>query len=137
MAYFERVRDSISQAFNPELIRERTAAGWQMVSIEWRRELPEGEAPTTGAQEEAIPYGLRISEGGSRLEVDPVEDRVLLMMMALVAQDFSYYSIVSSLNEQGYRMRNGNPWTRTAVFEMMPRLIEAGPRLCSSLGAGR
>jgi len=39
---------------------------------------------------------------------------------------------VSSLNETGYRTRGGKPWTRVAVFNMMPRLIEVGPRIFNS-----
>ena len=132
MAYFERVRDVISGPFSPEIIRNRTGAGWQMVSIEWRRELPDQEAPTDGAFSEQIPYGLRISDDCQRLEVDPRENQVLLLMMDLLAQDFSYSSIVSDLNEKGFRTREGKPWSRVAVFNMMPRLIEAGPRIFSS-----
>jgi hypothetical protein len=130
MAYFERIRDVISGPFSPEIIGQRAAAGWQMVSIEWRRELPDGEAPTGGAYAEEIPYGLRISEDCMRLEVDPTENQA--MMMELLGQDFSYSSIVSDLNEKGFRMRDGKPWNRVAVFNMMPRLIEAGPRMFSS-----
>jgi hypothetical protein len=129
MAYFERIRDVISGPFSPEIIQQRTTAGWQLVSMEWRRELPEREAPTEGAFSEDIPYGLRISEDCQRLEVDPTENKVLILMMELLAQDFSYSSIVSDLNEKGYRMRDGNRWTRVGVFNMMPRLIEVGPRL--------
>ena len=132
MAYFERIRDVISGPFSPEIIGQRTAAGWQLVSIEWRRELPDREAPTEGAFAEDIPYGLRISDDCQRLEVDPTENKILLLMMDLLAQDFSYSSIVSDLNEKGYRMRDGSRWSRVAVFNMMPRLIEAGPRLFSS-----
>jgi hypothetical protein len=55
-----------------------------------------------------------------------------MLMMELLGQDFSYASIVSDLNEKGFRMRNGGPWNRVAVFNMMPRLIEVGPRLFSS-----
>jgi len=132
MAYFERMRDVISQPFSPEMIRQRSAAGWQMVSIEWRRELPDSEAPPEGGFVEDIPYGLRISDDCKRLEVDPHENQVLLLMMDLLAQDFSYSSIVSDLNEKGYRTRQGKPWSRIAVFNMMPRLIEVGPRIFSS-----
>ena len=57
MAYFERIRDVISGPFSPEVIRQRTAAGWKMVSIEWRRELPDGEAPAEGVFDEEIPKG--------------------------------------------------------------------------------
>jgi hypothetical protein len=69
MAHFERIRDVVSGPFSPEIIRQRTAAGWQMVSIEWRRELPDAEAPTPGSFSEDIPYGLRISDDCQRLEI--------------------------------------------------------------------
>jgi hypothetical protein len=132
MAYFERIRDVISGPFSPDILAQRAATGWQMVSIEWRRELPDGEAPTEGAYGEEIPYGLRISEDCLRLEVEPTENQAMMLMMELLGQDFSYSSIVSDLNEKGFRMRDGKPWTRVAVFNMMPRLIEAGPRMFSS-----
>lgn len=133
MAYFERIRDVVSEPFSSDVIRGRTAAGWQMVSIEWRRELPDSEAPPEGGVfSEDIPYGLRISEDCKRLEVDQHENKVLLLMMDLLAQDFSYSAIVSDLNEKGFRTRDGKPWSRVAVFNMMPRLIEVGPRIFSS-----
>jgi hypothetical protein len=131
MAYFERMRDVISGPFDSEVIRQRTAAGWQLVSLEWRRELPESEAPAPGVFSEEIPYGLRISDDCQRLEIDPVENRTLMLMMELWVQDFPYSTIVSDLNEKGLRMRDGRPWTRVAVFKMTPRLIEVGPRLFS------
>jgi hypothetical protein len=132
MARFERIRDVLSGPVSPEIIQQRSAAGWQMVSIEWRRELPDSESPSEGAFGEDIPYGLCISEDGLRLEVDPLENQALLQMMELLSQDFSYASIVSALNERGLRTRSGRPWTRIAVFNMMPRLIEVGPRLFAS-----
>jgi hypothetical protein len=132
MAYFERVRDVLSGPFSPDIIDHRTSAGWQMVSIEWRRELPDSEAPSEGAFAEEIPYGLRISDDCKRLELHEGENQILLLMMDLLAQDFSYSAIVSDLNEKGFRQRNGRPWTRIAVFNMMPRLIEVGPRIFSS-----
>ena len=132
MAYFERIRDVISGPFSPEVIRQRSAAGWQMVSIEWRRELPDAETPTEGAFNEDIPYGLRISDDCMKLEADHAEHQALMLMMELLVQDFSYSSIVSDLNEKGFRMRDGRPWSRVAVFNMIPRLIEVGPRFFSS-----
>jgi hypothetical protein len=132
MAHFERIRDVISGPFSSEIIGQRTAAGWQLVSIEWRRELPDLEAPTEGAFSEDIPYGLRISDDCQRLEIEPTENQALMLMMDLLGQDFSYSHIVSDLNEKGFRTRDGKPWSRVAVFNMMPRLIEVGPRLFSS-----
>ena len=132
MAHFERIRDVLSGPFSPDIIRQRESTGWQMVSIEWRRELPESEAPIEGAFNEDIPYGLRISDDCKRLEVDPVENQALLTMMELLVQDFPYSSIVSDLNEKGLRTRDGRPWSQVSVFNMMPRLIEVGPRIFSS-----
>ena len=132
MPHFERIRDIISGPASPHIIQQRTAAGWQMSSIEWRRELPDSETPSDGAFAEDIPYGLRIAEDGLRLEVHPAENRALILMMELLGQDFPYSSMVSDLNEKGFRTRSGKPWTRVAVFNMMPRLIEVGPRLFSS-----
>ena len=132
MPNFERIRDIVTGPFSLEVLQQRTAAGWQMHSIEWRRELPDSETPSDGAFAEDIPFGLRISQDGLRLEVEPSENRALMLMMELLGQDFSYSSIVSDLNEKGFRMRDGRPWNRVAVFNMMPRLIEAGPRLFSS-----
>jgi hypothetical protein len=132
MPHFERIRDIVSGPFSLDVLAQRAASGWQMVSIEWRRELPDSETPSEGAYDEDIPYGLRISDDGLRLEVHPVENRALMLMMDLLGQDFSYSSIVSSLNEAGFRTRDGKPWSRVAVFNMMPRLIEVGPRIFHS-----
>src|ERR1700751_787516 len=133
MAHFERIRDVVSGPFSPDLIQQRIGAGWQMVSIEWRRERPDADTPTEGAFGEDIPYGLRISDDCQRLEVEPTENKILMMMMDLLGQDFSYSHIVSDLNEKGFRTREGKPWSRVAVFNMMPRLIEVGPRIFSSM----
>ncbi|MBV8113341.1 MAG: recombinase family protein [Silvibacterium sp.] len=132
MAHFERIRDVISGPFSPDVMQQRMAAGWQLVSIEWRRELPDHEAPTEGAYNEEIPYGLRISDDCQRLEVDPIENAALMLMMELLVQDFPLSNVVSDLNEKGFRTRAGKPWSRVTVFNMLPRLIEVGPRLFST-----
>lgn len=133
MAYFERIRDVVSGPFSPGLIQQRTAAGWQLVSIEWRRELP-GDEPafSEGVFDEAIPYGLRISDDCKRLEVEPSEHQAMVLMMELLVQDFPLSSVVSDLNEKGFRTREGKPWSRISVFNMLPRLIEIGPTLFPS-----
>ncbi|HTA84633.1 MAG TPA: recombinase family protein [Silvibacterium sp.] len=132
MAHFERIRDVISGPFSSDIMRQRTAAGWQLVSIEWRRELPANEAPSEGAFNEEIPYGLRISDDCQRLEVDPHENAALVLMMELLVQDFPISSVASDLNEKGFRTRAGKPWNPVTVFNMLPRLIEVGPRLFST-----
>lgn len=132
MAYFERIRDVVSGPFSAAMMRRRTDAGWQLVSLEWRREMP-GDAPAgEGIFSEEIPYGLRISDDCQRLEVDPQEHQALVWMMELLVQDFPLSSVVSDLNEKGFRTREGKPWSRISVFNMLPRLIEIGPTLFPS-----
>lgn len=132
MAYFERTRDIVSEPLSLDVIQQRTAAGWQMVAIEWRRESPDAEASTDGDFDEDIPFGLRISDDCMRLETDPVEHQVLMLIMEGVAMDSSYAEIAARLNEKSFRMRSGQPWNRVAVFGMIPRLIDVGPRFFSS-----
>jgi hypothetical protein len=132
MAYFERVRDVVSGPVADDVMRQRRAAGWQLVSLEWRRELPDQEAPGAGVFAEEIPYGLRISDDCQRLEIEPNEHQALLTMMEMLVQDFSFSSIASDLNEKGFRTRKGGRWSPVAIFEMIPRLIEVGPRLFST-----
>ena len=76
-----------------------------------------------------IPYGLRISEDCLRLEIDPEENHILMQMMELLVQDFPFTSVASDLNEKGYRTREGKRWTAVSVFNMLPRLVEAGPTM--------
>jgi hypothetical protein len=132
MAHFERIRDVISGPFSSSIMEQRQAAGWQVVSIEWRRELPGEEAPSEAAYQEEIPYGLRISDDCQRLEIHTRERLVLTQMMDLVVQDFPFSSIASDLNEKGFRTRGGVLWNQVSVFKMLPRLIEIGPGLFST-----
>jgi hypothetical protein len=132
MAHFERIRDVISGPFSAAIMDQRLGAGWQLISLDWRRELPADEAPSPGAYDEEIPYGLRISDDCQRLEPDPRERTVLSQMMDLVVQDFPFSSIASDLNEKGFRTRHGRLWDQVSVFKMLPRLIEVGPGLFST-----
>jgi len=132
MAYVERIRDMIGQPILEEIVKQRVAAGWHLVSVEWRRELPESEMPTDGAFPEDIPYGLRISEDCKGLELDPNEQQALFQMMEMLVQDFPFSGIASNLNEMGFRTRDGKRWNPVAIFNMIPRLIDVGPRLFST-----
>ena len=130
MPYFERARDILNGPITNDLLRQRADAGWQIASIEWRRELP-GDAPIASVAGE-IPYGLRISTDCLRLEIDPEENHVLMQMMELLVQDFPFTSVASDLNEKGYRTREGKRWSAVSVFNMLPRLVQAGPTMFST-----
>src|SRR3984885_7926903 len=131
MAHFERIRDVIHGPLMEQVVRQRGDGRWQVISIEWRRELP-GDAPAGSIDTEDVPYGLRLSEDCLRLEVDQEENRVLMQMMELLVQDFAFSSVSSDLNEKGYRTRDRRLWSPGTVFNMLPRLIDVGPRVFST-----
>ena len=131
MAYFERMRDQVAGVFSPEIMQQRAAAGWQMVAIEWRRELPDSEAPSEMATAEEIPFGLRIGSDCRHLEDDPLEMQTLRFLAEMIVQDLSFTSMADALNVREYRTRDGRPWNAAAVFKLTPRLIDVAPRILS------
>lgn len=58
--------------------------------------------------------------------------QVLLLMMEEIAKDHPLSNAVQLINERGYRRRDGHQWTLPSLFDLLPRLIELGPRLCTS-----
>ena len=129
MANVERKREVVAGQFGEEEFRRRLAEGWRPVAIEWERQLA-SEAPVTAAPE--VPYGLRVSGDCAHLEEDPAEREVLFQIMELTIQDGPYSGIATELNRRGFRRRDGSMWTPISVFQMLPRLIEAGPVILTS-----
>jgi hypothetical protein len=131
MAKIERIREVVTGSVDLDYVRQKTEAGWKLVAMEWRRELP-GDDTKEAVLMEEIPYGLRVAADCSRLEEDPDERSVLVQMMELVVQDYSITLVASELNKRGIRTRSGGLWTPVSVFNMLPRLIEVGPSIFSS-----
>jgi hypothetical protein len=129
MAKTERLRDVLSGPPTPEYLREKAAAGWTMAAILWEREVS-GDAAS--APVEPVPYGLKIADDCSRLEEDLQERRALILMLELIVQDRPLSFVADELNKQGFRTRHGTAWTPGSVFDMLPRLIEVGPRVFTS-----
>ena len=131
MAKTERIRETVKNLPDPVYLAQRSEAGWRLVALEWER-AAEGEGPQARGYLEEVPYGMRIAEDCYHLEEDPDELRVLTLMMEEIVQDNPLSKVVSALNAAGFRNRQGQPWDAVAVFNMLPRLIEVGPRMFSS-----
>jgi Recombinase len=131
MPKVERIRELVTGSVDLDYVRQKTEAGWKLVALEWRREIP-GDETSQAIIVEEIPYGLRVAPDCSRLEEDPQERDVLVQMMELIVQDYSITLVASELNKRTLRTRAGSPWTPVAVFNMLPRLIEVGPHIFSS-----
>jgi hypothetical protein len=129
MAKIERLREILTGQLDPEYLKRRTEAGWKLVALEWERAL-EGKAQ--GEITEDVPFGLRVAADCFHLEEDPTERQVLILMMDLIVQDNPLSKVADELNRQGFRTRPGAKWSPVSVFNLLPRLIEVGPRIFSS-----
>jgi hypothetical protein len=127
----ERIREAITSLANPNYLTERAAAGWRMAAIEWEREIPD-EAPEPPAWSEDIPFGMQVSADGARLIENPSETETVILALDMIVDDCPLSQVSNEMNRRGSRMRDGHPWTPTALFTLLPRMIQMGPRLFSS-----
>ena len=131
MPRVERIRQDVSASFGPDDLRQQSEQGWKLVAVEWERELPD-EAAESGVSGE-VPFGLQVATNPPpHLEENPIEREILFLMMELTIQDGPYSGIADELNRRGFRTRQGARWTPVSVFQMLPRLIEAGPGILNS-----
>jgi hypothetical protein len=128
----ERIRQSASGHLTWDEIQRLQNEGWRLTAAEWERDVPEGEPAKLMRDHEEPPYGLRVAKDSPTLVEDPTENEALLAMMELIIQDGPYSFIAEEMNRRGYRTREGSKWSPVSVFEMLPRLIDAGPRILSS-----
>jgi hypothetical protein len=128
----ERIRQSASGQLTWDEIQKLQSQGWRLIALEWERDLPQIETAAEAQSQEHPPFGLRVADDCSTLVEDRNENEALIAMMELVIQDGPYSSIAEELNRRGYRTREGLKWSPVSVFEMLPRLIDAGPRILSS-----
>ena len=128
MTKIERIREEAPASFGPEDLAQKAGQGWKVVAVEWEREIPQDQAG--GHTVEEVPFGLQVvANDPPHLEENPTEREVLFLMMELTIQDGPYSVIAEELNRRGYRTRQGMKWTAISVFQMLPRLIEVGPRI--------
>jgi hypothetical protein len=127
MAKTERIRQEVPATFGPEEIARQAEQGWKLVAVEWERELPHAESDAPAPEQ--VPFGLRLEPTSAHLEPNPDEQEILFLIMELTIQDGPYSAIAEELNRRGFRTRQGMKWTPISIFQMLPRLIEVGPRI--------
>ena len=54
---------------------------------------------------------------------------MILLALELIVQDFRLSQVATELNRRQYRTRAGTQWNAASVFELLPRLIDVGPRI--------
>jgi hypothetical protein len=130
MAQVERIREPFQGPLSEEQLKTKAQSGWKPVAIIWERELD--SASSEFVREVDVPYGYKVAADTVHLEVNSQENAVLVLCMELIVQDRRLSQIAAELNQQGFRTRNGFLWNPASVFELLPRLIEAGPRIFTS-----
>jgi len=131
MSKLQRVREVPSAPLTPDYVSQKAKEGWKLTAVEWEREVEE-PAGQPGSLSEEVPYGLRVSADCSHLEENAPEKQALVLMMDLIVQDAPLSLVAEELNRKGFRTRAGANWTPGSVFDMLPRLIQVGPRIFSS-----
>ncbi len=127
-----RVREVVWEPPSPHYLMEKARKGWSLVALEWEREMDPDEARSIGLDCD-VPYGLKIAVNSVTLEENPQERVILTEMLRLLVQDdVGFSSVARGLNDKGFAMRDGRPWTQSAVFEMLPRMVEVAPTILSS-----
>ncbi len=128
MPKMEHIREVMTGPLSAEYMRERTGAGWQLVAVEWQRPAG-GDVRETSATAGEVPYGSRVSNDCAHLEENPGEMEALTLILEQIVQDRSLSHMADTLNQRGYRTREGAKWTVVSVYNMLPRLIEVSPRI--------
>jgi hypothetical protein len=131
MTHLERVREPASGLPALDHLLSRVQAGWKLVAIEWEREVEGAAEPGIPVKEE-IPYGLRVSDDCSGLVEDPMERQVILTALDMIVEDRPLSQVAAELNRRGHRQRGGADWTPSALFVLLPRMIQIGPKVFSS-----
>jgi hypothetical protein len=132
----QRSRDLITGQLTLDYFMQKAAEGWRVAAVDWVREVPDSVSDSkrveVSVHPEQIPYGLRIAEDGMNLERNPVEMTVLLLILEEIVKEKRITEIATDLNVHGLKTRKGSAWSASAVFELLPRLIEMGPALLKS-----
>ena len=136
MSDVERLRQPVNAFPSDEEILKRVKEGWRLVAVEWERPAATTTAPRPPQRAEPkqieVPFGLKVSTDCRYLEEDTFEMEVLTSSMELMISECPFTRIADELNRKGFRTRNGDEWTPVSVFNMLPRLIEVGPRIFPS-----
>jgi len=125
----ERIRESFRGPLDVDYLKQRVDGGWRPVAIEWERDV---DAEQDSGLLEEVPYGLRVAKDSVHLEENPEEKQVMMLIMELIVIDHPLSQVSQELNNRGFRTRHGYKWSPVSVFNLLPRLIEMGPRIFSS-----
>jgi hypothetical protein len=131
MARLQHTREVLSHPLTGADLDRKAAEGWKPVAVMWQSQISDDQPPLADITE-PVPYGLKIAEDCLALEQDVQEREALIVMLEMIIQDKPLSETADELNRCGFRTRHNSKWTPGSVFDMLPRLIEVGPRVFST-----
>lgn len=131
MPKLQHMREILSGPLTAGYLENKATEGWKAVAVIWEREVPD-DAPPLADIAQPVPYGLKIAEDCVFLEQDMQEREALLVMLEMIVQDKPLSETAEELNRRGFHTRVNSRWTPGSVFDMLPRLIEVGPKVFST-----
>jgi hypothetical protein len=132
MPYKERVRENVSRLPSLEHLVERAADGWKLTALEWERDSLTPPTHPADPPVEAIPFGLRVSDDCTGLAENLTEREIIIAALDMIVEDRPLSQVADALNRRGYQTRDGKEWTPSALFVLLPRMIQMGPRVLTS-----
>jgi hypothetical protein len=130
MANIERLRETLASPLSADEIALKLNQGWKMVAVEWERQAETAAPPEPFSEE--VPFGLQVGDDCRHLQENIAEKQVLILIMEMIVQDKKLSQVADELNARRYRTRQGMSWNPATVFNLLPRLIEVGPRIFTS-----
>ena len=131
MPRLQHTREVLSNPLTPADLERKARQGWKPVAVIWERQVEDHQPPLADITQ-PVPYGLKIAEDCTALEHDVQEREALIVMLEMIIQEKSLSDVAKELNRRGFRTRHNSNWTPGSVFDMLPRLIEVGPRVFST-----
>ena len=128
----ERIRETMHGLPTLDHLLERTEAGWKLAAIEWERDSAATPMPANHQVIEEIPFGLRVSDDCSGLVESESERQIIITALDMIVEDRPLSQVAEELNRRGHSTRDGRAWTPSALFTLLPRMIQVGPRVFTS-----
>ncbi len=60
------------------------------------------------------------------------ERQIIITALDMIVEDCPLSQVADELNRLGHTTRDGKPWTPSALFTLLPRMIQVGPRVFTS-----
>lgn len=102
------------------------------MAIEWEREAASAPTATHKFDMEEIPFGLRVSDDGAGLVASQTERQIIVTALDMIVEDCPLSRVAEELNRRGHTTREGQAWTPSALFTLLPRMIQVGPKVFRS-----